>query len=250
MSKHISEEQLRYARILDVGVKAGLAILLATFLVYLSGLLPPQVPLEALPRLWTLPVADFLRESAVQPGWLGLARFDVGDMLALSGIALLSGLSFPCLALLARDYARRRDWWYLAITVSLIAVPRQGQRQESKTAMKISRAITAALVLGASHGLPAIAAEAAGDAAAGQAKTSMCIGCHAIGGYKTAFPEVYSVPKIGGQHAAYIVKALQEYKTGNRTHPSMRAIAASLSDKDMADLAAYYAADSVKSAAK
>lgn len=89
-----------------------------------------------------------------------------------------------------------------------------------------------------------------GDAAAGKGKTSMCIGCHGIGGYKTVFPEVYSVPKIGGQHAAYIVKALQEYKSGNRAHPSMRAIAAGLSDKDMADLAAYYSSAAAKTAAR
>jgi cytochrome c553 len=90
----------------------------------------------------------------------------------------------------------------------------------------------------------------AGDAAAGAQKTSMCIGCHGIAGYKTAFPEVYSVPKIGGQHPAYIVKALQAYKSGERSHPSMRGIAASLSDKDMADLAAYYGAGPGKVAAK
>lgn len=78
----------------------------------------------------------------------------------------------------------------------------------------------------------------------------MCAGCHGIAGYKTAFPEVYSVPKLGGQHAAYIVKALQAYRSGERNHPSMKAIAASLSDRDMADLAAYYAADSVRAASK
>lgn len=78
----------------------------------------------------------------------------------------------------------------------------------------------------------------------------MCEGCHGIPGYKTAFPEVYSVPKLGGQHAAYIVKALQEYKKGERTHPSMRAIAATLSDQDMADLAAYYSSEKAQSAAK
>ena len=78
----------------------------------------------------------------------------------------------------------------------------------------------------------------------------MCAGCHGIPGYKTAFPEVYSVPKLGGQHAAYIVKALQEYKKGERTHPSMRAIAATLSEQDMADLAAYYASSQAQSAAK
>jgi cytochrome c553 len=96
----------------------------------------------------------------------------------------------------------------------------------------------------------AVAADVSGDAAAGQRKNGLCIGCHGIPGYKTAFPEVYSVPKLGGQQASYIVSALQAYKRGDRAHPSMRAIVAGLSDQDMADLAAYYAADAVKAAAK
>jgi cytochrome c553 len=93
-------------------------------------------------------------------------------------------------------------------------------------------------------------AYAAGNASAGKQKTVMCQGCHGIPGYKTAFPSVYNVPKLGGQHAGYIVKALQGYKAGERSHPTMRAIAAGLSDQDMADLAAYYSADSGKTAAK
>lgn len=91
---------------------------------------------------------------------------------------------------------------------------------------------------------------AGGSAAAGGGKTSMCAGCHGIPGYRTAFPDVYSVPKLGGQHAAYIVKALQGYKSGERSHPSMRAIAATLSEQDMADLAAYYASGQAQSAAR
>ena len=90
----------------------------------------------------------------------------------------------------------------------------------------------------------------AGDAAKGSQKTQMCAGCHGIEGWRTAFPEVYRVPRIGGQHEAYLVKALQEYKSGERRHPSMRAIAASLSEQDMADLAAYYAQGGVKTASK
>lgn len=97
--------------------------------------------------------------------------------------------------------------------------------------------------------LPSHAADA-GDPAAGKGKNAMCIGCHGIGGYKTAYPEVYHVPKLGGQQAAYIVKALQEYKAGNRSHPSMKAIAAGLSDQDMADLAAYYGSSPAKLAGK
>lgn len=91
---------------------------------------------------------------------------------------------------------------------------------------------------------------AEGDPAAGHEKNSMCAGCHGIPGYKTAFPEVYRVPKLGGQHAAYIVKALQAYKSGERHHPSMRAIAAGLTDQDMADLAAYYAPQAARTASK
>lgn len=82
-----------------------------------------------------------------------------------------------------------------------------------------------------------------GDPAAGAQKKQMCEGCHGIKGYRTAYPTVYSVPKLGGQSAAYVVKALQDYQSGARRHPSMDAIAATLSAQDMADLAAYYASD-------
>jgi cytochrome c553 len=78
------------------------------------------------------------------------------------------------------------------------------------------------------------------DANAGAKKVDMCIGCHDIPGYQASFPEIYKVPKIGGQNAKYIVAALGEYKKGDRKHPTMRSIAATLSDQDMADVAAYY----------
>ena len=70
---------------------------------------------------------------------------------------------------------------------------------------------------------------------------AMCSGCHGISGYKTAFPDVYHVPKIAGQQATYLVNALKAYKSGERAHPSMRAIAATLTEEDMKKLADYYA---------
>jgi cytochrome c553 len=79
-----------------------------------------------------------------------------------------------------------------------------------------------------------------GNAEAGRDKKSMCVGCHEIPGYKSVFPLVYSVPRIAGQPAQYIENALQAYKRGDRNHPTMRGVAGSLSDQDMADLAAYY----------
>lgn len=83
-------------------------------------------------------------------------------------------------------------------------------------------------------------AEIVGDPKAAASKVSMCIGCHALPGYKASFPEVYHVPMIGGQNAKYIEAALNAYKRGERGNPSMRGIAATLSDQDIADLAAYY----------
>ena len=91
---------------------------------------------------------------------------------------------------------------------------------------------------------PALAQQPAlkGDPAEAHKKIAMCEGCHGIPGYKTAYPLVYHVPKLGGQSAEYVTNALNAYKSGQRIHPSMRGIAASLSDKDIADLAAYYSA--------
>src|SRR4249919_4288 len=80
-----------------------------------------------------------------------------------------------------------------------------------------------------------------GNAEAGAKKTAMCVGCHGIIGYQASFPEIHKVPMIAGQSATYITSALGAYKNGDRKHPTMRAIADTLTEQDMADLAAYYA---------
>lgn len=79
-----------------------------------------------------------------------------------------------------------------------------------------------------------------GDAVAGKKKAAMCIGCHGIPGYRASFPEVYSVPMISGQGGKYITSALTAYRKGERKHPTMRGIAGSLTDQDIADLSAFY----------
>ena len=90
---------------------------------------------------------------------------------------------------------------------------------------------------------PALAQAPVGNAEAAKSKISMCVGCHGIPNYKTAYPHVYHVPMITGQQPVYIVNALQAYKSGARSHPSMRGIAQGLSEQDMADLAAYYSSE-------
>lgn len=93
-------------------------------------------------------------------------------------------------------------------------------------------------------------AQTAGDPVAGKAKSVACSGCHGVPGTKTAFPDVYQVPKLGGQHADYIVAALKAYKAGERFNETMKAQASALSDKDMADIGAYYAGAAAQVAKK
>lgn len=79
---------------------------------------------------------------------------------------------------------------------------------------------------------------AQGDAQAGQTKAYTCTGCHGIPGYKNIYP-MYKVPKIGGQSAAYVSAALAAYQSGQRAHPTMINQAESLSDANIADIAAW-----------
>ena len=105
--------------------------------------------------------------------------------------------------------------------------------------MKTSSLATLAAVMAAASMTVSTAARAQ-DAKAGSTKVAMCIGCHNIPGYQSSFPEIYKVPKIAGQNAKYIIASLNAYKKGERKHPSMRGIATTLSDQDMADVAAWY----------
>jgi cytochrome c553 len=101
--------------------------------------------------------------------------------------------------------------------------------------MKLTLLVLAAAVATTAQAQPG------GDAKAAEPLISMCTGCHSIPGYQASFPRVYRVPKIGGQSAAYIQSALHAYAKGERSHPTMDVIARTLTEKQIADIAAYYA---------
>lgn len=88
--------------------------------------------------------------------------------------------------------------------------------------------------------LAATSTQAAGDPQAGRDKAATCMGCHGVPSYTNAYP-TFHVPRLGGQHAQYLEAALKAYRDGSRKHPTMQAQAASLSDQDIADIAAYFA---------
>ena len=85
-----------------------------------------------------------------------------------------------------------------------------------------------------------VAAQAAGDAAAGEQKAYTCLGCHGVKHYVNTYP-TYPVPKIAGQHEAYLISALQAYRSKQRGHATMQANAGLLTDQDIEDIAAYFA---------
>ena len=89
-----------------------------------------------------------------------------------------------------------------------------------------------------------VLAQGAGGEEKGRALANTCLGCHGVPGYKNAFP-TYSVPKLEGQNSEYIVLALQAYRNGERSHLTMHSQASSLSDQDMADIAAYFSGEPV-----
>jgi cytochrome c553 len=102
------------------------------------------------------------------------------------------------------------------------------------------RFMVLATILLVATALLAQPAVADGDATAGKELAYTCLGCHGIDGYRNAYPS-YRVPKLGGQKAAYIVIALEGYRDNTRQHPTMTGQASSLSDKQIADVAAYLA---------
>lgn len=112
----------------------------------------------------------------------------------------------------------------------------------SHHSIRMLRMMSTRLLLAAvAAAMPLAAAAQDKKVAPADAPVSMCIGCHSIPGYQASFPQVYRVPKIGGQSAQYIEAALKEYRQGNRAHPSMTGIAKGLTDAQIAAVAAYYA---------
>lgn len=117
------------------------------------------------------------------------------------------------------------------------------QHRDCACQMKTSLSILfKSLVASATLGTAVTAvAQVAGNVKAGETKAAMCIGCHGIPGYQNSFPEIHKVPKISGQTEKYLAAALVAYQKGDRKHPSMRGIAGSLTEQDIADLAVFYA---------
>ena len=119
---YATREQLVYAAALDVGMKVGFAILVATFAVYISGLLAPHVPFAELSDYWGLPVGEYLAAAEVPTGWNWLALALTGDHLNFVSIAFLAGVTIVCYARILMYPLKNRDYLFAGIIVAQIVV--------------------------------------------------------------------------------------------------------------------------------
>ena len=114
--------QVRYSKWLAWGTRVGLALLAASFALYLFGVTAPHVPIERLPELWRMPASELMAQARVRPGWDWAAYLPRGDMLVLAAIAILSTCSALCIAAVIPIFRARGERAFVAICALTILV--------------------------------------------------------------------------------------------------------------------------------
>ncbi len=117
-----SEEQIAYAGVLNIGMWFGLILLVVTFLVYISGVIPSFVPIDDLPKYWGMRVHDFNHILNAPTGWQWTALAGKGDYLNFVGIAILSGLTILCYLVILPILFRKKDTAYAVIAIVEVLV--------------------------------------------------------------------------------------------------------------------------------
>ncbi len=117
-----SEEQLVYANILGKGMWSGLGLLIVTFLVYISGVLPSYIPIAELPKYWGMRAHEVNKTLNIPTGWGWLANVGKGDYLNFIGIAMLSGLTIVCYIVIMPILKRKKDTAYFIIALAEVLV--------------------------------------------------------------------------------------------------------------------------------
>jgi hypothetical protein len=117
-----SREQIIYANLLIIGVWAGIIILVATYVIYVTGILPAHVDMSLIPKLWGKGVSEYLEMTHSPHGWGWAALLSKGDFLNYIGFAFLALMTIVCYLVLVRGYSRQKDWMFAAIAVLEIVV--------------------------------------------------------------------------------------------------------------------------------
>lgn len=117
-----SEEQLAYASLLDLGMKIGLTLLIITFIIYLTGILTPYVPISDLTKVWGLNVHHYLEVTGIKPGWAWVNHLNKGDFINFIPLALLAGLTIICYLRILPIFFKKGERLYGILVLLQIAV--------------------------------------------------------------------------------------------------------------------------------
>lgn len=117
-----TEEQLVYAKLLDIGMKLGLLMLVMSFAIYVLGILTPHVPVGDLPKYWSMPVKEYLKATDIHTGWSWIYLLGKGDFLNFVGIAFLSGVTIICYMRIIPILFRKKDTVYAVLAIIEVLV--------------------------------------------------------------------------------------------------------------------------------
>ena len=117
-----TEEQLAYAKLLDLGMKAGLLTLIVTFCIYVFGIFSPHIPVNELPNYWKLPVREYLRAANIHTGWSWLSMVGKGEFLNFIPIVFLAGVTILCYLRIIPILFRKKDTIYAVLAIVEVLV--------------------------------------------------------------------------------------------------------------------------------
>ena len=117
-----TEEQLAYAKLLDIGMKLGLLMLVISFAIYVLGIFTPHVPVGDLPKYWSMPVKDYLKATDIHTGWSWIHLLGKGDFLNFVGIAFLSGVTILCYIRIIPILFKKKDTVYAVLAIIEVLV--------------------------------------------------------------------------------------------------------------------------------
>jgi hypothetical protein len=120
--EHDSWLQERYARWLDALTKLAFAVTAAAFAAYATGLVAPSVPIAELPRLWDLPLAEYLGQTGAPTGWEWLRRVCYGDYLTYFGLCLFALVVLLCNLAIVVPLLRRGERLLGALVAAQVLV--------------------------------------------------------------------------------------------------------------------------------
>jgi len=117
-----TEEQLAYAKFLDLGMKVGFLMLVSTFIIYLLGVLTPHIPVNDLPKYWAMPVKDYLKATNIHAGWSWISEIGKGDFLNFIGVAFLSAVTIFCYMRIIPILFKKKDTVYAFFAIIEVLV--------------------------------------------------------------------------------------------------------------------------------